>query len=52
MLHRFLLTYFEQVERMSKGFFISCAIDYPNAKLHMGHVYETVAVSCRVPSEW
>lgn len=29
---------------MSKGFFISCAIDYPNAKLHMGHVYEkTVA---------
>ncbi len=29
---------------MPKGFFISCAIDYPNAKLHMGHVYEkTVA---------
>ncbi len=25
---------------MSKGFFISCAIDYPNAKLHMGHLYE------------
>ncbi len=25
---------------MSKGFFISCAIDYPNANLHMGHVYE------------
>jgi methionyl-tRNA synthetase len=25
---------------MSKAFFISCAIDYPNAKLHMGHIYE------------
>lgn len=25
---------------MPKGFFISCAIDYPNAKLHMGHIYE------------
>lgn len=25
---------------MSKGFYISCAIDYPNAKLHMGHLYE------------
>lgn len=25
---------------MSKGFFITCAIDYPNAKLHMGHIYE------------
>ncbi|MEK6970874.1 MAG: methionine--tRNA ligase [archaeon] len=25
---------------MSKGFFISCAIDYPNANLHMGHLYE------------
>ncbi|MFH0970023.1 MAG: methionine--tRNA ligase [Candidatus Diapherotrites archaeon] len=25
---------------MSKVFFVSCAIDYPNAKLHMGHIYE------------
>ncbi|MBM3282563.1 MAG: methionine--tRNA ligase, partial [Candidatus Diapherotrites archaeon] len=25
---------------MSKGFFITCAIDYPNARLHMGHIYE------------
>lgn len=25
---------------MRKGFFISCAIDYPNARLHMGHIYE------------
>ncbi len=25
---------------MPKGFFITCAIDYPNAALHMGHVYE------------
>ncbi len=25
---------------MSKGFFISCAIAYPNAALHMGHFYE------------
>ncbi len=23
-----------------KAFFISCAIDYPNASLHMGHIYE------------
>ncbi len=25
---------------MPKPFFITCAIDYPNAQLHMGHVYE------------
>lgn len=25
---------------MSNGFFITCAIDYPNGKLHIGHVYE------------
>lgn len=25
---------------MPKDFFITCAIDYPNAKLHMGHLYE------------
>ncbi|MDP2666382.1 MAG: methionine--tRNA ligase [Candidatus Diapherotrites archaeon] len=25
---------------MPKGFFISCAIDYPNANLHLGHLYE------------
>ncbi|QQR92547.1 MAG: methionine--tRNA ligase [Candidatus Iainarchaeum archaeon] len=25
---------------MPKDFFITCAIDYPNASLHMGHLYE------------
>ncbi len=25
---------------MPKDFFITCAIDYPNAHLHMGHLYE------------
>ena len=25
---------------MSKEFYITCAIDYPNANLHMGHLYE------------
>lgn len=37
--HSFLIR-FRRKRGMSKGFFITCAIDYPNARLHMGHIYE------------